>query len=163
MGLFNLFIMASRSKIITVEEIHDLTDRGRSVFISELGKIPTKSINSPLRKDQNPSFSVYLGDNAIWRFKDFSTGDSGSYIDFIKIKYNLEFGEALKYIKENSELKPVINNTVRLKPKKDTLIEFVDYPFEGKHRQYWDKYELDEQFLRQNNVFAVKQWGINGG
>jgi len=154
-----------RGEITSIEEIHLLTNNGRDVFIRELGNIPHKTINSPLRTDKSPSFSLYCGDNGIWRYKDFSTGDSGSYIDFIKVKYNLSFQDALKYIKNELKVenKGVIKDYNRKEfVKRETIIEFSDYPFEGKHREYWDKYELDEQFLRENDVFAVKFWGING-
>ena len=154
-----------RGEITSIEEIHLLTNNGRDVFIRELGNIPHKTINSPLRTDKSPSFSLYCGDNGIWRYKDFSTGDSGSYIDFIKVKYNLSFQDALKYIKNELKVenKGVIKDYNRKEfVKRETIIEFSDYPFEGKHREYWDKYELDEQFLRENDVYAVKFWGING-
>jgi len=153
-----------RGEITSIEEIHLLTNNGRDVFIKELGNIPHKTINSPLRKDANPSFSVYCGDNGIWRYKDFSTGDSGSYIDFIKIKYNLSFQDALKYIK--NELKVENNAPIRVhkaieKIKREVKIEFADRPFTKEGHKYWNSFCLSEDFLRKDDIYQVKLYTIN--
>lgn len=46
---------------------------------------PSKSCFSPFREDHKPSFSVYDQGR---KFKDFSTGDSGSVIDFLLLAFN---------------------------------------------------------------------------
>ena len=62
---------------ITDDDILEQTEGGRTVFEKVLGEIPNKCINSPLRADLNPSFSVFLANNGLWMYKDFSNGDSG--------------------------------------------------------------------------------------
>ena len=57
---------------ITADEILQSTNGGRDIFERELGKIGKKCINSPLRNDKNPSFSIFLSNNGLWMYKDFS-------------------------------------------------------------------------------------------
>jgi len=55
--------------------------------------IPTKSCQSPFRKDDSPSFSVYACGK---RWKDFSTGEGGDVIDFIATAAGLNLKEAVR-------------------------------------------------------------------
>lgn len=88
-------------------KILELTDGGLDIFeayVDELtpnGEGKMKNISSPFRRDTNPSFSVYLGDDDKWRFKDF--GDDtyqGDVFDFMALIENLEidtdFNQILK-------------------------------------------------------------------
>lgn len=78
-------------------KILELTDGGLDVYKGYLGELTPngegrmKNISSPFRQDQNPSFSVYLGDDEKWRFKDF--GDDiyqGDIFDFIALMEDFE-------------------------------------------------------------------------
>jgi hypothetical protein len=144
---------------ITDDDILEQTEGGKTIFEKVLGEIPNKCINSPLREDNNPSFSVFLANNGLWMYKDFSNGDSGSAITFISKLHNISYLEAVDFIKglkiEFNTTKPVI------KEKKELIIDFVDMPFDKKGHQYWNEYELTEEFLRKNNVFQVKMYSIN--
>lgn len=61
------------------------------------GLVINKRISSPLRKDRNPSFIVGNKFGKIG-YKDFSTGESGNCFDFVQVKFNCTFLEALKII-----------------------------------------------------------------
>ena len=152
-----------RSDIINLQELWFHTDKGRIVFERELGRIPNKCINSPLRKDQNPSFSLFQDSNGFWRWKDFSNGESGNVIDFIMKRYNKSYPEALKYINEGIAQNPIeiTKNSVK-KEKKELLIEFSEKPYTKEHIAYWSKYLLPVDYLISKNVYAIDKWAING-
>ena len=58
---------------------------------------PGKSIPSPFRQDRKPSFSVFDGGR---RFRDHSTGDAGTVVDFIALALGLNLGQAVKWAQE---------------------------------------------------------------
>jgi len=84
---------------ITDDDILEQTEGGKTIFEKVLGEIPHKCISSPLRADLNPSFSVFLANNGLWMYKDFSNGDSGTAIQFISKLHNITYSEAIDYIK----------------------------------------------------------------
>jgi len=152
-----------RTDFFTKEQALEKTDGGRDVFIEILGEIPNKKISSPLRDDGKvASFEIFCREG-IYFFKDYGgNGDFGDCITFLMKLNNWNFGEALQHIK-NSDYAEIKQKFVDVKKteKRETLIEFSDMPFQDKHRVYWDKYSLDETFLNQNEVYAVRQWAIN--
>ena len=97
---------------ITDDDILEQTEGGKTIFEKVLGEIPHKCINSPLREDNNPSWSVFLANNGLWMYKDFSNGDSGTAITFISKLHNITYLEAVDFIKglkiEFNTIKPVI-------------------------------------------------------
>lgn len=151
----------SRLSVIDADKLLRDTDGGRTIWEQELGNMPNKPINSPLRTDKNPSFSLF-NHEGIWLFKDFAEGSSGNIFTFLMKRYGITYKQALEKVKNNSSLVPVNpQNSLKIAKKEELRIDFIDCPFEDKHRQYWDKYGLDEQFLKENNVFAVSHWGFN--
>ncbi len=152
----------SRSEIITSEDIMKWTDGGRTIFERELGHIPTKAMNSPLRNDRNPSFTVFKN-NGMYFFKDFSTGDSGSAIKFIQERYNLGFNDALKRIYQDLGCKTqqIVGITQHKTPKKVVMIDYSIIPFTSKHKAYFDQYGLPEKYLNENDVWAIDKYAIN--
>jgi hypothetical protein len=149
----------------TTDEILQSTNGGKDIFEKELGKIGKKCISSPLRNDKNPSFSIFFSNNGLWMYKDFSNGDSGTAIKFLQLRYNLDYKGVLNYIKNNNfvlnfvQQKPV--NFINKTYKNDVIIDFTDVPFSKKGHEYWNSYELNEDFLKKNNVFQVGKYAIN--
>lgn len=153
----------SRLNVIDADELLKSTDGGKLIWEQELGKLPTKAINSPIRQDRNPSFTVFKSDIGLWIYKDFSTGDSGNIFTFLMKKYGITYKQALEKVKNNTNLSPLnLKNYIKSTKKEEIQIDFIDCPFEERHKLYWNKYKLDEEFLRENNVFAVSHWGFNG-
>jgi hypothetical protein len=145
---------------ITDDDILEKTEGGKTIFEKVLGEIPNKCINSPLREDNNPSFSVFLAKNGLWMYKDFSNGDSGTAIQFISKLNNINYQESIDYILGmkidlKSNIKPVI------KEKKELVVDWVDMKFSDAHKAYFDQYELDETFLNSRDIYALKTYAIN--
>lgn len=153
--------MSRLSKQLTADEILQSTNGGRNIFEKEIGEIPKKCINSPLREDNNPSFSIFLANNGLWMYKDFSNGDSGTAIQFIQKLYDLDYNKAISYILGLNIHTNTTQNKVIKAEKKEIIIDFVDKPFSREDKKYWGKYGLPEDFLRDNNVYSVKTYAIN--
>lgn len=153
----------SRSEVITSEDVMKWTDNGRLVFERELGHIPKKAINSPLRSDKNPSFTVFQSNSGIWCYKDFSNDDSSNAIKFIQERYNLSFNKALEYIYNNLGCKnqEIVGITQHKAPKKGVTIDYSVIPFTSKHKAYFDQYGLPEDYLNKNDVWAIDKYAIN--
>lgn len=137
---------------------------GWDVFRYEIGDFPIGiSFNSPLRSDRNPSFKIFLKEG-IWFYKDFSSEESGTCIQFVQKKHNFSYKEALEYIYKI--LGKANNNKISITKapnyeEKEIHIAFTSTRFDNKHAAYWNSYTLSEEFLRQNNVYRVKDLAIN--
>lgn len=135
--------------------------------------------NSPLRKDKNPSFSVYWSKkfNRLM-FKDFANGERGDVFVFLTKYLNLNYYEVLCrivvdfnlddffYIKEelvkpatipviytDEYVKALIKDAVRLQVK---VREFEDYDY-----KYWGSYGISKSTLIKYRVKAISHIFIN--
>ena len=95
-------------------------------------------------------------------YKCFGCGDSGNVIQFIMRKYKISYDEALEYCMKNNALSLVSPVNVSKVIHKEMQVDWIDKPFDDKAKKYWDKYQLPEEFLRQNNVFQAKKIAFNG-
>ena len=91
-------------------------------------------IHSPFTtKDKTPSFAIYFDDNADkWKFKDFSTGETGDIIDF-DMKYN---GTDYVQARENVGL-PLEKTETELEI--DKVTNFIDWSIENQSFRKGDK------------------------
>lgn len=79
---------------LSIEEIKARLDIPTVWRLLALPGEPGKSIPSPFREDRKPSFSVFDGGR---RFRDHSTGDAGTVVDFVALALNLSLGDAVKW------------------------------------------------------------------
>ena len=82
---------------LSIEEIKARLDIPTVWRLLALSGEPGKSVPSPLREDRKPSFSVFDGGR---RFRDHSTGDAGTVVDFVALALNLPLGEAVRWARE---------------------------------------------------------------
>jgi len=127
-------------------------------------------MNSPLRKDDKPSFSIFSDRKGTLRFKDFGTGESGDCFTFIQrlfqidfysslIRINEDFKLDLMYSKRNVVVPPYSGFVTAIKAlkfdaKKPIGVKIQPYTFIDEH--YWDKYGIDTKVLKFYNVFSCK-------
>lgn len=154
------------------EEI-DINDIIRSVseydiwkkYCSNFDEID-KPFLSELYNDRNPSCRIKANSNNRLMYKDFGTGDSYGYTDYICVKYGCTFKECLRIIYNDFKLgsikydilpQLVLNDIldVKLKPKK-AFIEIVDQPFTLVDYDYWNKFEIPLELLQEYDVFSCK-------
>lgn len=131
-----------------------------SVF-PEIKSLPCL-INSPLRKDSHPSFSIYLTDGNHIRYKDHGElNESGSLLDLLCKYWGCTFNQALDKI--NHMLK---GNDVTIKPKKiktftrkeadsNTKIQVAVRPWKDFDFEYWESYGITRKWLHYAEIYPI--------
>lgn len=120
-------------------------------------------INSPLRCDKNPSFSLFSNDGIKVGYIDFSTKEHGSIIELMSQLWNCSIIEA-KY-KILNELSGSITETLVTKNNKKVIIrnkKSSDFDIQCKVRnwqsydlKYWDSYGISLDWLKYANVYPI--------
>jgi hypothetical protein len=163
--MYNLRIVTDK---VTFEKITNILNEvdiysyyaGRKI---ELNK-PTKS---PLRSDNNPSFSIFRGRNGRVMYKDFGTNSSGDVIKFVQeINGGLKYNEALDLVwkdlvSNGTGKKPTPKyETVATPPKKEIAI--ARKYFTKTDDDYWGEYGIDRKQLSKYNVYPISSFWVNG-
>lgn len=158
-----------KPKIITADDIYQMTNGGESIFEREIGKISyTQNVKSPLRRENDPSFRLKRNRKGIIVGNDFGGSQwHGNGIELIQELYSLTFQQAIEKIANDFGIKKgdisykktqFVDNTPQ---KKETLIEFNTIPFTERHLKYWEKSEIPESFLNSKNIWAISKYAIN--
>src|SRR5690606_14298854 len=115
----------------------------------------------PFRKDKHPSFCIYYTSNGNIRYKDFSTGENGSVIEFVMVLFNISLSEAESLIAKDFNLSkktPIIkdirsfNNYGELSQESKSEIYYKTRLFTNTDRKYWESYHISLQTLRRFDV-----------
>lgn len=133
-----------------------------------------QSFKSPLRKDENPSASLFMATNGTILLKDFQLGVYNIW-QFLQARYNLTFIEALQVVDNDFNLglstKPRFE-----KPTMEyvgiTTNEKIDMPehtrLSIKRRQwnkadvkYWGQFGLNTEFLQKHNIVPLANYWVN--
>lgn len=132
-------------------------------------------INSPLRADNHPSFSIYVNNNGNIRYKDHATNERGSLLDLLCRYWNCNFTQALEKIwelmpdKKNLEIKP---KQIRMLTRKEydllTKIQVVVRPWRDYDYAYWESYGITKKWLKYAEVYPIShkivtKWEKQGG
>lgn len=118
-------------------------------------KIPCV-INSPLRKDAHPSFSIYSRDGIHVRYKDFATGDAGGIFDLLQKMWNLSFKEMLNKISENTIQGIVATKTNSKKVSTErSKIECKIREWKKHDFEYWNQFGITEVWLKYAEIYPV--------
>lgn len=133
-----------------------------AMYIPSLKAIP-EVINSPLRKDEHPSFRVYSPDGVKVRYYDYATGESGGIIDFVMNLYSCSYNEALERIDRDiagyGKSIPVrCEKGNALSIKRDT----TDFQIRSSRREweewdieYWKSYGVPFNWLKHADIYPI--------
>ena len=127
---------------------------------------------NPLRKDNNPSFVIYMNESGQLRHKDFADSSySGSGIEFVQQKYGLSIGDAMKKIAKNFGLLEQDNKIYKevlstyTKPvmdiKRYTFIQINPRKWEERDADYWKQFGITVDELKNEKVYPLKELFIN--
>jgi hypothetical protein len=124
-----------------------------------------KCFNSPLRKDDLPSFAIFDGHNGLM-YKDFSTGDSGDIIKFVMQKFHLSRERAIIKCLSDAFISIQSNDLIEVIPKyssprKNTTIGIKTINFTDSDIKYWTQYYITEKTLNLYNVKSVSHVWFN--
>jgi hypothetical protein len=123
-------------------------------------------INSPLRKDENPSFALFKTLTGDIMFKDFSTGEAGGWVKFIQMKFDLSYRSAIAkafvdLILTNKDIPEGYITPHMLYEKKNTTIGIKLASFRQADLKYWKQFNIDNDLLNLYNVVAVSDVWVN--
>ncbi len=151
-----------------VEE--SLTDS--DIFIHYFGKFKIGvTYTSPLRQDNNPSFSPYITKSQRVKFKDFATGEIFSGIEFVQALYKLSYNEALTKICQDFSLSQDRINTSKIikenktkiiESKKSKIIQIIPKNFSFEDLVFFNSFGINKMStLRDYNIYSIEKAWIN--
>lgn len=133
-------------------------------------------INSPLRRDEHPSFSLYINNNGNIRYKDFADrNECGSLLDLLCKYWDCSFNHALDKIvelmpkKKDITIKPKqIKTLTRKEYNQLTKIQVTVRPWRDYDIEYWESYGITLKWLRYAEVYPIShkivtKWEKQGG
>ena len=149
-------------KSINVDEdiYSKVTDDDLAYWYFGITSIPCL-INSPLRKDKNPSFGVIriIGKSTLW-WTDFSTGEHGNMLQLLEKYWNLPLYKVVDRICKDipkmpgkilDKKKPVY----RKNGKTGTKISCCARQWRKHDLDYWNSYGISLRTLKQCDVYPV--------
>jgi len=140
-----------------------------------------KPILSPLRKEGNPSFSIFksTADSETYLFKDHGSGKHGDIFKFIQELYNVNYIEAIKKVGTDLGMNNIYNcgtcSIIELIPDKEkerikkeiepfnklpNTIEIEPRKWEVYDIKYWNLYGIKLSTLKKYNVVPIKGFKI---
>lgn len=157
---------------VSLEEILEATTEANiAAKYFGLTEIPCV-ILSPLRPDNNPSFSFYSFDGKI-RYKDFGTGEGGGLFDLLSQMWHLPYDKVLERVandflthKDNTELitKEFNGSTkVVIKEKQKSKIEIKVRNWRPYDIVYWDSFGISLEWLKYADVHPISHKIITKG
>lgn len=153
-------MFATGKLFLTVEDIlKKVSEEDILAHYFGIKKIPIV-INSPLRNDKNPSFSIYYRDSYKIGYFDFATRESGGIFDLLMNSWHMTLDDVLyKIYKDLSEFNIIptlniykskklsLNNQYKLSCK---VRSWKDYDFD-----FWKSYGLNQAWLEYGNIYPI--------
>jgi len=116
-------------------------------------------INSPLRRDNHPSFFIYSPDGNRVLYQDYATGERGDVYSLMQRRDNISFSQLIHKIAserafDNSmSLKPRTSSSNYKRTNSDIRVkvrEWKDYDIE-----YWQSYGISLKWLKYAEVYPI--------
>lgn len=152
-------MFAKGSEMVDVKTIDEFYLANKFLNVK---KIPCV-INSPLRKDNHPSFSIYSKDGIHVRYKDLATGECGGIFNLLQEMWGLSFENTINNIfkdkvivlnkKDYSQAKSIILPKVK--------IECKTRPWEKRDFEYWNQFGITETWLKHAEIYPISHYFIN--
>jgi hypothetical protein len=125
---------------------------------------------SPFRKDNNPSFSVYMRDGKLGHRDHADDIYRGDCIDLVKQLFNLDTKNAVLKIAKDFGLEEGKDESARItsqyvKPfmdqKRHSFIQVTVRKFNQSDANYWKQFGITSAQLKEDNVYPLKEAWIN--
>lgn len=148
---------------ITKEDIFKYTTEIEILsYYLDINKIPCV-IQSPLRVDNNPSFSIFTRDGSTLFYKDFSTGESGNLFTLFKKLWCCTYKQVLErlYADMSKFNKDILITKSKCKDKgtkpifTKVSIDIVPRQWKDYDIAYWKEYGISLESLIKANVTPV--------
>ena len=120
-----------------------------------ISKLPCV-INSPLRKDSNPSFGLYSKDGVHVKWRDFSTREGGSIFELLTRYWNCDLNEVVSRIL--TDFPGSINTTNTSKSQyrqSNSQLQCKVRPWQKHDIEYWESYGISLKWLKYAEVYPI--------
>lgn len=154
-------ITKGRDSVCIDEVLNKMTEADILSFYLGITKIPC-IINSPLRKDNNPSFGIYSTDGIRVHYIDFTTKDRGGVFDLLCQMWGCDYISALERVKHDCTISStgatITKSCCRVRridlssetELKCRVREWKDYDLE-----YWKSYGISLEWLKYADVYPI--------
>ena len=119
-------------------------------------------INSPLRNDSKPSFSLYISNGNHVYYRDHGCGERGSLLDLLCRYWNCTFNQALDKLsdifidKSEITIKPKqIKTFTRKEANENISIQVAVRPWRDYDYEYWESYGVTKKWLKYAEVYPI--------
>jgi hypothetical protein len=134
-------------KILNLEETLD----GQSLKIKSMFN----------KEDKDPSMVIFLADDNLYRFKDFSSGLYGDAIDIVLHIYNLPdrqlaYRKVLELFKDDT----TVESTVIHIPEIKEISNFETRKWNNADAAYWKQFGIGGTFLKLYNIKPLEKYTI---
>lgn len=122
-------------------------------------------IKSMFTKEKTPSMCIYLDKNKVYKFKDFSSGTSGSAIDLVKSILNTDYFKACIHIIEKYNDFVLHNNggydVQEFKQySRYKVSQYVTRTWTTQDQYYWTQFNIGSKLLEEHNVQAISSYTL---
>lgn len=118
-------------------------------------------MNSPFRRDDNPSFSIYLTNDNKVRYKDFGDGSTGSLLDLLCRYWNCTFSQVMDKISHLLKSGGVrirqkqIRTFTRGEAEFLTELQVAVRPWKDYDYRYWEAYGITRKWLEYAEIYPI--------
>jgi len=126
-----------------------------------------KPINSPLREDKNPSWTLFKARSGDLMYKDFATGESGNVVHLVRHMFDITYYKALEKIwadmmtgdkQKNGHTRPKTERVNKI----ETELTVKRKYFTQVDDEYWGQFYITRDILKLYNVFPIQMYWHNG-
>jgi len=121
-------------------------------------------INSPLRVDNHPSFSIYTTDGQTVYYRDFATGERGSFLELMSKLWCISYDDVIDRIyrditKNNSNVSITLlksnNTSISKLSDSNTILECKIREWRDYDIEYWKSYGITLDWLKYADVYPI--------
>ena len=149
---------------ININDVREITsdDEVVSKYLG-INSVPIIML-SPLRKDKNPSLSIFRLPDGNIGYKDFGTGEKGIVYDLLSKLWNISIKQVyIRIIDDYSPSNTLINKTKRQRKlrKSCTTLNVKTREWRDWDLEYWNKYGISKEWLEYAEVYPISTLFFN--
>lgn len=149
---------------ININDVREITsdDEVVSKYLG-INSVPIIML-SPLRKDKNPSLSIFRLPDGNIGYKDFGTGEKGIVYDLLSKLWNISIKQVYRRIIDDySPSNTLINKTKRQRKlrKSCTTLNVKTREWRDWDLEYWNKYGVSKEWLEYAEIYPISTLFFN--
>lgn len=155
--IFHSNINAGKPSITLDNILKIVSEEDILAYYFHIYKLPAL-INSPLRTDKNPSFSIYLTGSNTVRCWDFGLKKGYGIFDLMMEYFHTDFNSILDKVWNDMchiQTNIPVRRRVVYNHSKNVKFEVCTRPFRDYDLEFWKEFGITQQWLRFGRIFAI--------